>query len=314
MCGVKPADSKSNNHRTFTLIELLVVIAIIAILAARLLQALSGAKARAQGIDCVNNLKQLGLATAMYVGDNQEISNERGLAPGGWVDDDQSLNLANPVLKEDTRYLISLPIATLPLLGKYGGINPGGFKCPVDLRTAKVVNSGIPATYPAIRSYSMNCYVGTVLGDILRQGAYHVLHKTTDDRNLSDTFVFIEESGWTIDEGFVCWFVGSPDGNTWDNYPGAYQGKTKGVSFADGHCSIRKWEKDAAENANLKVPPPGGDPTDGATDSDYPWLKTYGRVVTYTAKPNAGGAPAKRIGRTSAWPAPICNNFNSNHF
>jgi prepilin-type processing-associated H-X9-DG protein len=149
--------NRRNVVRAITLIELLVVIAIIAILAAMLLPALSKAKARAQNVTCINNLKQWGIAFRMYTDDNNDIVPEEGNVGLPVVDPVNADAWYNSI----TPYIGSQTLSNLYRQTPPNPPVPGSktiFACPStpDYRKAAVPYADPPTFARALFMYGMN--------------------------------------------------------------------------------------------------------------------------------------------------------------
>ena len=238
-----------NRAEAFTLFELLVVIAIIAILAALLLPVLSKAKASAQSIACLNNLKQLQLCCHLYVAENNDffVPNNSvavfssgtddpnlGIAGLSWlpdVDADTEINPSNIINGLLFQYNTSLPI----------------YHCPADQSTLETPD-GKPLPQLRWRSYNMSQSVnGYPQGDPEYYGIIPAWTKFTEIRHPapSGLFVFIDESADTIvDAEFGNPPVDSPYfwPDIWWDMPSDRHNQGANLSFADGHVEHWRWK------------------------------------------------------------------------
>jgi prepilin-type N-terminal cleavage/methylation domain-containing protein len=173
-----PAADVPRGPTGFTLVELLVVIAVIAVLIALLMPALSGARRNAMQVQCLSNLRQLGMAFIMYTNDYHGYfpapSDCGNVQPEDWIyfQADRDINQSTIV----------------PYIGHF---NPAVFLCPADDQTYRpriLYGSAYPYSYSINLEIASNDYAPTLV-------------KYSDVVDPSEKLMLVCEDSISVDDG-----------------------------------------------------------------------------------------------------------------
>jgi prepilin-type N-terminal cleavage/methylation domain-containing protein len=277
-------------NRAFTLVELLVVIAIIAILAALLLPSLARAKERANGLVCVNNVRQMILAWHLYAHDQRDrlAYNLGGDPDRHTVAPFNPMNWVNGVMDwETTSDNTNTSLMLQSSLSAYCNNNAHIYKCPSDHALSSVQMAA--GFRERVRSYSMNAMVGDA-GDLVVGGqnvnnpGYQQFLKLAQVPQPANIFVFLDEHPDSINDGYFLVQWPAAADYYWPEYvdlPASYHNQCAAISFADGHSELHKWHDSSTIAA---AAPDAADlphylPNNQRTDFD--WLLQHTTVASH---------------------------------
>jgi prepilin-type processing-associated H-X9-DG protein len=297
-----------DGRSAFTVTELLVVLATVGILAVVLLPALASTQpAGAKAFQCLNNMRQLGLAESLYANDNQDrlasnsdrnnypVANQNWICPalGGtavvldWTSSPNNTNILFLTIDG-----LILGQRTTALFGNYVARSVNIFLCPTDNNLSAVQRA--MGWKHRMRSCAMNGAIGdgskwfgfkadgTPNGGHASMPAFYQVKKTSDIHSPTpaNCFVILDENPESDDDAtfYINPAYANGSGVTFLELPGAIHNNAAGMNFADGHAEMHLWKGRVTTqplNPNYSSYLQGVGGVDAASVNDNTWLAQH---------------------------------------